>query len=191
MEIIPSNIGGFKLCYQGYMYTKDATRKTNQWWKCVKRSGTGCRGSLSTTIQNENPVPGQPHNHAPSNTSIKYAKTRNALKTWQPTPETNPARSLPRWCPSVTRMFKPYCPVKKTANAQFDTSIHLLQSQPPMQMSDYLKSTQQQPTVPPIRQRPECRKQNVSILLTRQFRKISQCPDHLHGRYLLCSSAPI
>jgi hypothetical protein len=32
------------------------------------------------TLQNENPVPGQPHNHAPSDTSIKYSKTRNAMK---------------------------------------------------------------------------------------------------------------
>ena len=64
----------------GYMYTKHATRKTNQWWKCVKRSSTGCRGSLSTTLQNENPFPGQPHNHAPSDTSIKYSKARNATK---------------------------------------------------------------------------------------------------------------
>ena len=80
MEIIPSNRGGSKLCYQGYMYAKHATRKTNQWWKCVKRSSTGCRGSLSTTLQNENPVPGQPHNHAPSHTSIKYSKTRDAMK---------------------------------------------------------------------------------------------------------------
>ena len=172
MEIIPSNRGGSKLCYQGYMYTKQATRKTNQWWKCVKRSSIGCRGNLSTTLQNENPVPGQPHNHAPSDTSIKYSKTRNA---------------------SVTTMSKPCCPVKKTPNAQFDTSVQLLQSQPPMQMSDCLRSTQQQPTVPAIRQRPVCRKQNVSFLLTREFGKISQCPDllHLHGRYLLCTSAPI
>ena len=80
MEIIPSNRGGSKLCYQGYMYTKHATRKTNQWWKCVKRSSIGCRGNLSTTLQNENPVPGQPHNHAPSETSIKYSKTRKAMK---------------------------------------------------------------------------------------------------------------
>ena len=80
MEIIPSNRGGSKLCYQGYMYTKHATRKTNQWWKCVKRSSIGCRGNLSTTLQNENPVPGQPHNHAPSDINIKYSKTRNAMK---------------------------------------------------------------------------------------------------------------
>jgi hypothetical protein len=35
---------------------------------------------------------------------------------------------------------------EKTANAQFDTSVQLLQSQPPMEMSDCLKSTQQLPT---------------------------------------------
>ena len=83
--------------------------------------------------------------------------------------------------------------VEQNPNAQFDTSVQLLQSQPPMQMLDCLRSTQQQPTVPAIRQRPECRKQNVSLLLTRQFGKISQCPDllHLHGRYLLCTFAPI
>jgi hypothetical protein len=80
MEIIPRNGGGSKLCYQWYMYTKHATRKTNQWLKCVQRSSTGCRGNFSTTLQNEIPVPGQPHNHAPSDTSIKYSKARNAMK---------------------------------------------------------------------------------------------------------------
>jgi hypothetical protein len=67
-------------------------------------------------------------------------------ETWQPTPEKNPVRSLPRLCPSVATMSKPCCPVKKTANAHFDTSVQLLQSQPPMQMSDCRKSTQQLPT---------------------------------------------
>jgi hypothetical protein len=62
------------------MYTKQATRETNQWWKYVKRSSTGCRGSLITTLQNENPVPGKPHNNAPSDTSIKYSKSRNVMK---------------------------------------------------------------------------------------------------------------
>jgi hypothetical protein len=49
----------------------------------------------------------------------------------------------------------------------------------------------QQPTVSAIQQRPDCWKQNVSLLLTRQFGKISQCPNLLHGRYLLCRSAPM
>ena len=60
MEITRSNKGGAKLCYQGYMYTKHATRKTQQWWKCVKRSSTGCKDSISTSLQNENPTTGHP-----------------------------------------------------------------------------------------------------------------------------------
>ncbi|CAG2245736.1 unnamed protein product [Mytilus edulis] len=80
MEVIKSNKGGSKLCYQGYMYTKHTTRKTVQWWKCVKRSSTACKGSITTSLQNENPTPGQPHNHDPSDISIKYTKSRYAMK---------------------------------------------------------------------------------------------------------------
>jgi hypothetical protein len=71
-------------------------------------------------------------------------KPEMSWKTWKPTPETNPARSLPRLCPSVTTLSKPCCPVNKTASAQFDTSVQLLQFQP--KMSDCLESTQQLPT---------------------------------------------
>ena len=151
MEIIPSNRCGSKLCYQGYLYTKHATRETNQWWKCVKRSSIGCRGNLSTTLQNENPAPCSHTITLPVIQASSTQKPEMPWKTWQPTPETNPARSLPRLCPSVTTMSKPCCPVKKTPNAQFDTSVQLLKSQPSMQMSDCLRSTQQQPTVPAIR----------------------------------------
>ncbi|XP_071161026.1 uncharacterized protein [Mytilus edulis] len=80
MEVNKSNKGGSKLCYQGYMYTKHTTRKTVQWWKCVKRSSTACKGSITTSLQNENPTPGQPHNHDPSDISIKYTKSRYAMK---------------------------------------------------------------------------------------------------------------
>jgi hypothetical protein len=146
MEIIPSNRGDSKLCYQGYMYTKHATRKTNRWWKCVKRSSTGCRGSLSTTLQNENLFLGSHTIMLPVIQASSTQKPEISWKTWQPTPETNPARSLPRLYPNVTTMSKPCCPVKKTANAQFDNSVQLLQSQPPMLMSDCLRSTQQLPT---------------------------------------------
>ena len=168
MEIIPSNRGGSKLCYQGYIYTKHATRKINQWWKCAKLSSTVCRGSLSTTLQNENLFLGSHTIMLPVIQASSTQKPEISWKTWQPTPETNPARCLPRLCPSVTTMSKPCCPVRKTPNAQSDTSVQLLQ--PPMQMSDCLRSTQQQPTLPSIRQRPECRKQNVSLLLTRVWK---------------------
>ena len=173
------------------MYIKHATRKTNQWWKCAKRSSTGCRGSLSTTLQNENPVPGQPHNHAPSDPSIKYA--RNAMKDLATNTRDKPSQIFAQVVSQCDDNVQALLPREENPKRTIRYSVQLLQSQPPMQMSDCLRSTQLQPTVPAIRQRPECRKQNVSLLLTREFGKISQCPDllHLHGRYLLCTSAPI
>ena len=63
-----------------FMYTKHARRQTRQWWKCVKRSSTGCKGSLSTSLQNENPMLSQPHNHAPNNIGIRYEKARLSMK---------------------------------------------------------------------------------------------------------------
>ncbi|CAG2190399.1 unnamed protein product [Mytilus edulis] len=80
MEILQSNKGGSKLCYEGYIYTRHALRKTKQWWKCTLKSSLGCRGNLSTDLQHENPIPSQPHNHAPDDTSIQLAKVRSNMK---------------------------------------------------------------------------------------------------------------
>ena len=60
MEILKSNKGGSKLCFEDYMYTRHALRKTKQWWKCTMKSSRGCRDSLSTDLQHNYPVPGQP-----------------------------------------------------------------------------------------------------------------------------------
>ena len=46
----------------------------------MKRSSTACKGSITTSLLNENPTPCQPHNHDPSNISIKYTKSRYAMK---------------------------------------------------------------------------------------------------------------
>ena len=165
------------------MYTKHATRKTNQWWKCVKRSSTGCRWSLSNTLQNENPVPGQPHHHAPSDTSIKYSKTRNAMKDLATNTRDKPNQIFAQVVSQCDRKRTTWIPTSNSSSPS-----HLCRCQIGWRVHNY-----QQPTVPAIRQRSECRKQNVSLLLTREFGKINQWPDllHLHGRYLLCTSAPI
>lgn len=79
MEILKSNKGGSKLCFEGYTYTRHALRKTKQWWKCTLKSSQGCRGSLSTDLHNENPVPSQPHNHAPQEDSANLIRCRNNM----------------------------------------------------------------------------------------------------------------
>jgi hypothetical protein len=80
MEILQSNKGGSKLCYEGFIYTRHALRKTKQWWKCTLKSSRECRGSLSTDLQYDNPSPGQPHNHAPDEASINCTNLRNNMK---------------------------------------------------------------------------------------------------------------
>ena len=80
MEILKSNKGGSKLCFEGYMYTRHALRKTKQWWKCTMKSSRGCRGSLSTDLQHNNPVPGQPHNHSPEESSVNLTRLRNNMQ---------------------------------------------------------------------------------------------------------------
>lgn len=80
MEILKSNKGGSKLCFEGYRYTRHALRKTKQWWKCTMKSSRGCRGSLSTDLQHNNPVPGQPHNHSPEESSVNLTRLRNNMQ---------------------------------------------------------------------------------------------------------------
>ena len=80
MEIINSNKGGAKICYKGFMYTKQVTRKTKIWWKCVKRSSGQCRGSLTTDLILENPEVIQPHNHAADESQIHLAKVRSWMR---------------------------------------------------------------------------------------------------------------
>ena len=80
MEILQSNQGGSKLYYEGFIYTRPALRKTKKCWKCTLKSSRGCRGSLSTDLQYDNPSPGQPHNHAPDEASINCTKLQNSMK---------------------------------------------------------------------------------------------------------------
>ena len=154
MKIIPSNRGGSKLRYQGYMYTKHATRKTNQWWKCVKRSSTGCRGSLSTTLQNENPVPGQPHNHVPSDTSIKYSQTKNIMKDLATNTRDKPSQIFAqvvsqvwRQCPSLAAPWRKPQTHNSIPASNSSSLSHLCRCQ----IAWRVHNNYQQPTVPAIR----------------------------------------
>lgn len=80
MEIIHSNKGGAKLCYEGFMYTIQVTRKTKVWWRCVKRSSGQCRGSLTTDLDHKNLQIMQPHNHDADESQIQHAKENLRLK---------------------------------------------------------------------------------------------------------------
>lgn len=79
MEVIASNKGGMKLCFGGYMYTKQVSKPNHVRWRCVKRT-LRCKGSLTTTLEVTNPVPVNEHNHLPDATDISVAKARNSMR---------------------------------------------------------------------------------------------------------------
>ena len=51
MEVIKSERGGSKLCYEGYMYTKKGTNKTTLRRECSSRRGFDCLGAAVTDLQ--------------------------------------------------------------------------------------------------------------------------------------------
>ncbi|KAL5240411.1 hypothetical protein ACI65C_007821 [Semiaphis heraclei] len=63
MEIITSNKGCEKLCYNGYMYVLKHFGKSKITWRCSKRSSFKCMGELYTNVQKEDPVLKSNHNH--------------------------------------------------------------------------------------------------------------------------------
>ncbi len=51
MDVIRSERGGAKLCYEGFMYTKKGTNKTTLRWECAKRRAFDCLGAAVTDLQ--------------------------------------------------------------------------------------------------------------------------------------------
>ncbi|CAM1298207.1 Uncharacterised protein r2_g772 [Pycnogonum litorale] len=82
MEVIVSNKGGRKVCYQGHMYTLHAERQNGIWWKCVNRSSARCSGSLKTDLLCTNVIDGAstPHSHDPQPVQIRTSKVRHTMK---------------------------------------------------------------------------------------------------------------
>jgi len=51
MEIIRNNKGGDKLCLNGYMYVKKATKKNRVRWQCSMRDSKACKGAATTSLE--------------------------------------------------------------------------------------------------------------------------------------------
>ena len=50
MEIIESNKGCMKLCFQGYSYTKKRSTKSTVNWICSEKKGQQCSGAVITDL---------------------------------------------------------------------------------------------------------------------------------------------
>ena len=81
MELIQTNKGGTKLCFEGFMYTKRSKTKNFIQWACSQRNSLQCKGSLVTTIDMENPEVKHPHCHDSNSTTVEVAKLRNQIKS--------------------------------------------------------------------------------------------------------------
>ena len=51
MEIIQLSSGNFKLCYEGFTYTKKEETKSTIRWECSKRKSLKCNGTATTDLQ--------------------------------------------------------------------------------------------------------------------------------------------
>ena len=78
MELVQTVKGKPKLIYRGYMYTRQIRKPTTIRWRCVDRNG-GCKGTLTTDLRTQFPVPRQPHCHAPDMTAVEVTKCRAVI----------------------------------------------------------------------------------------------------------------
>ena len=71
----------------GHIYTKVRKGKTKIFWKCRMKHSTGCEATLTTDLQQKNPIYSD-HNHEPNYlTDVELIRTRNRVK--QKASETN------------------------------------------------------------------------------------------------------
>ena len=80
MEVIQSNKGGEKLCYDGHMYTKKSTSSSTKRWECAKRTALSCNGKITTDIDVSRVISRIEHNHDGNIFTIEAAKMRENLR---------------------------------------------------------------------------------------------------------------
>ena len=80
MEIIRSNKGGRKLCYQGYLYTVKRTNQRSITWECSQKKYFNCSGSLQSDVAIETVLHEKEHCHVPSAEKIEATKLREVIR---------------------------------------------------------------------------------------------------------------
>ena len=79
MEFTTTEKGKLKLLFNGYMYVKQIVKKTNIRWRCTLFNH-GCKGTLVTDLEKQNPDPRANHNHMPDMSAVNVAKCRASMK---------------------------------------------------------------------------------------------------------------
>ncbi|KAL8614049.1 hypothetical protein ACOMHN_023284 [Nucella lapillus] len=81
MEIVTSNKGGAEISYQGFLYTKKATKKTQIRWECSQRKGLSCKGAITTDLNNEDNQVSTMHSHEADPHAVEVVKLRGKIRT--------------------------------------------------------------------------------------------------------------
>ncbi|KAL8590500.1 hypothetical protein ACOMHN_010936 [Nucella lapillus] len=81
MEIVTSNKGGAEISYQGFIYTKKATKKTRIRWECSQRKGLSCKGAITTDLNNEDIQVSTMHSHEADPHAVEVVKLRGKIRT--------------------------------------------------------------------------------------------------------------
>ncbi|KAL8567872.1 hypothetical protein ACOMHN_058994 [Nucella lapillus] len=81
MEIVTSNKGGAKISYQGFLYTKKATKKTRIRWECSHRKGLSCKGAITTDLNNKDIQVSTIHSHEADPHAVEVVKLRGKIRT--------------------------------------------------------------------------------------------------------------
>ncbi|CAK5087732.1 unnamed protein product [Meloidogyne enterolobii] len=71
-------MGGEKLIYGGFIYTKCKDGKDKRYWRCENWKSDKCHGT-ATTDNNNSVTVGQEHNHGPSPTRVELARIKNNI----------------------------------------------------------------------------------------------------------------
>ncbi|CAM1319229.1 Uncharacterised protein g7146 [Pycnogonum litorale] len=80
MEVIRSNKGGEKLCYDGHMYTKKSSSVSTKRWECSKRAALSCNGNVTTDIDVSHVISSVDHNHERNGFAVEATKMRENLR---------------------------------------------------------------------------------------------------------------
>ena len=80
MELVKSNKGGDKLCYEGFCYTKRYESKNRTRWQCSERHGSKCKGAVVKNLAVDVVHSSFAHNHLPNGRKVAATKVKLAMK---------------------------------------------------------------------------------------------------------------
>ena len=94
MEIIKNQKGGIKISYEGYLYTKKATKPTRIRWECSERKAHSCKGAVTTDLQLGDLRCTSTYSHPSSLSVIDASKVKDTMRDMAKKTSDDPSRIM-------------------------------------------------------------------------------------------------